>query len=376
MGKFEPIHNISNAVESSVSSSTYQDQTKTGDFYNGYPRNTDGSTNNESSWTTDWERWHGYYLDVPLFAAVIDTISAWTVGKGYKTDEKTQLILDKINGMGKDDFNSIIENLLRTCLIGGDSFAEIVRDKAGRLTNLKPLNPARMKSVFNSQGIISRYEQIDTGIIFKPKEIFHLCWNRLADEIHGKPFAEREESIIKQLKQLQEDLGIRFHRIVKPIRLYEADTDNPTELAAIEAKLANAYKKADHIVIPKGSLEQKEYGPTPSALDAIAYINDLIRAFITSCNCPEVILGWSVGTTDASAKIVYLSFQQPTERKQKFLEEQLRIQMGIKLDFEFPASLEPALTTAGGNLLNAPKNNTLVEDQKKAKKLNTPETTL
>jgi len=366
--------NISSATASTIADTDYSDQTKDGDFYNGGSTDTDGVNGNSTSWINDWAKWHNYYIDIPLFAESMDTLASWSVGRGFKANNKEKEKLRKIRGWGKDDFNTIIENLIRTMLICGDSFAEIVRDKAGRLTNLKPLNPSRIKINVDEYGIIKNYEQIDprskkaVGKPYNPKEIFHLSWNRLADEIHGKSYAERGESIIKQIKQLQEDLGIRFHRIVKPIRLYEANTDDTTELTALEAKLATAYKKADHIVIPKGSLALVDEGKNLSAIDAITYANDLIRSFVTSCGVPEVILGWSVGTTEASAKIVYLAYQQRIERIQKFVEENLIIQVGIEINFEFPASLEPALTEGRGGA--KPKVNTPSKDNQKAGKLN------
>jgi hypothetical protein len=345
-----PQMKISSVTESTIANTSYSNQTIGGDFYDGSSINPDGITGNKTSWIVDYAKWNGYYMDVPLFAESMDTLASWSVGKGLKADTKTLKILEKIHGFGKDTFNTIIENLTKVFLTAGDSFAEIVRDKAGRLTNLKPLNPSRIKTEFNEHGIIERYKQINPttkttiGTPFKAKEIFHLPWNRMADESHGKPYAERAEPIIKQIKQLQEDLGIRFHRIVKPLRLYEAKTDDETELAALEVKLANAYKKCDILVTPKGSIEAKDTQVVQNAQDAIQYANDLIRAFVTSCGVPEVILGWSVGTTEASAKIVYLAYQQRIERIQKFLEEQIKIQLGIEVNFEFPASLEPAMT--------------------------------
>ena len=364
---------ISSATASTVANSDYSNQLEGGDFYEGSSVQTDGVTGNKTTWTNDFATWHGLYTDVPIFAESMDTLASWSVGKGMKADKETLKKLEKIRGFGKDTFNTIIENLTKTFLIGGDSFAEIIKDKAGRLTNIKPLNPGSLKVNLNDYGIIENYEQINPttkktiGDPFKLKEIFHLPWNRLADEIHGKPYAERAGPIIKQIKQLQEDLGIRFHRIVKPIRLYEANTDDPTELETLEAKLAEAYKKCDHIVIPKGSLGLVDEGKNLSAIDAITYANDLIRSFVTSCGVPEVILGWSVGTTEASAKIVYLAYQQRIERIQKFLEEQIKNQLGLEVNFEFPASLEPAMTESrGGN----PKVSTPSKDNKKAGKIN------
>ena len=363
---------INKAVVGTSNTAAYADPTSGTDFYEGGSLATDGITGFESSFTTDFDKWHKYYVDVPLFAAIIDTLALYAVGKGYKADEKNLEKIKNIKGWGKDDFNTIIENLLRVCLMSGDSHGENIRDKAQRMTNLKPLNSGKVKVTTNAYGIIKHYELKNITEPFEPKRIFHLCWNRLADEIHGKPYAERAEPIIKQIKQLTEDLGLRFHRIVKPVRLYEADTDNEAKLKDTETKLKAGYANCEFIVIPKGTLEAVDVAAIPNAQDAIDYLNLLLRELIIICGVPEVVLGWSVGTTDASAKVVYLSFQQRIERIQKFLEEQLRIQLGIELNFEFPASLEPAMETAGDIVgqMETPTNNTPATDNKKAKKIN------
>ncbi|MCK9595424.1 MAG: phage portal protein [Candidatus Omnitrophica bacterium] len=370
---------VSNSVVGTLNTNSYTDPTaNTTDFYNSQSSKIDGVTGEESSHTPDFNKWHGYYEEVSIFGALVDILASWTVGKGFKGQEKEINKIKNIKGWGKDDINSIFENQLRTALICGDSFAEIIKDKAGRITNLKPINPGTIKIIVNDNGILDRYEQYITisgqkKMVnkFEPKQIFHLCWNRLADEIHGKSLAKRAEPIIKQIKQLQEDLGIRFHRIVRPLRLFVANTDDTTTLTEVEAKLNSSYKNCEIIVIPDKTLEEKDGAAIPSAVDAIQYLNNLLRNFVSACNCPEVIIGWSEGTTDASAKIVYLAFQQPTERKQKFMEEQIRLQLGIEINFEFPASLEPVTETAGDMPTNElPKNNPPESDEKKAGKLN------
>jgi len=364
---------VDNAVVSTMKNEAYSDPTKNVDFYGGGNLDSDGAQEVESYWVTDWGKWHKYYVDVPIFAAIIDTLAAYTTGKGFKTDEATMKKLNNISGWGKDDINSILENLTRVCLLGGDSMGEIIKDKAGRLTNLKPLNVGTMKNVLYPNGIISHYEQWvngkQRGENYDIKKIFHLCWGRLGDEIHGKPYAERVESLIKQIKQLTDDLGLRFHRIVKPVRLYEAETDDADKLSTIEGKLKTGYNTCEFIVIPKGTLEAKDVATIPDAEDAIKYLNNLMRQLISACGVPEVILGWSSGTTDASAKIVYLAFQQRIERIQLFLEKQIKLQLGIELNFEFPASLEPAVSPAGDGV-TPPKNNPPADDGKQEGKLN------
>jgi len=364
---------LNNAVVGTFHSEAYSNPFKSTDFYSDPSTDTDGATGEETNWTPEWKKWHGYYEDVPIFAAVIDTLAAWAVGRGIKGKDFDKV--KNIRGWGKDDFNSIIENLLRTCLICGDSHSEKIKDKAGRLTNLKPLNPGTIKHVVNAFGILERYEQTLGGYVQRldKDRIFHLCWNRLADEIHGKPLGARAEPIIIQIKQLQEDLGIRFHRITKPLRLFEAKTDDEDILSATEVKLKTSYKNAEIIVIPEGTLSEKEGMPTPSAQDTLIYLDYLTRNLVTAMNCPEIIMGWSKGSTEAGGKIVYLAFQQPTERKQLFLEEQMRLQLGLELEFEFPASLEEQMTTppVTGELgTETPKVSTPASDLGKSKKIN------
>ena len=365
---------LGSAVVGTQNEDSYVDRTSSStDFYNGGNLDTDGTNGFESSWTVDFSKWHKYYIDVPIFAAIIDTIEVYAVGKGYKADEKTKEKLNKITGWGKDDFDSIIGNLLRVCLLSGDSMGEIIKDKAKRLTNLKPLNVGTIKTVINKTGIIDHYEQQmngeKVGENIDSKKLFHLCWGRLGDENHGKPYAERVEPIIKQIKQLTEDLGLRFHRIVKPVRLFEAETDDSTKLKEVEGKLKSGYNNCEFIVIPKGTLTAQDVANIPNAEDAIKYLNFLMRSLVSACGVPEVLLGWSEGSTDASSKIVYLSFQQRIERIQLFLEKQIKLQLNIELNFEFPASLEPAVSSAGESV-KTPVNNPPAKDEDKAGKIN------
>lgn len=359
---------IDSAVESTASNSAYSDKTKNSDFYDGTPINLDSNVNEENKWRTDFATWHGYYDEIPIFSAIIDALACWAVGKGFKGKDAEKL--RKIKGWGKDDANSIFENMVRCFLICGDSHSEIIKDKAKRLTNLKPMNTGTINQIVNKRGILQRYEQENNPEPFKVEEVFHLCWNRLGDEIHGKPEAHRAEPIIKQIKQLQEDLGLRFHRVVKPIRLFEADTDNETSLTTIEGKLKTAYEKCDIIVVPKGTIGEAPGKNITPADDAIRYFDILLRNLVSACGVPEIILGWSSGT-EASSKIVYLAFQQRIEKIQRFLEDQIKLQLGLEINFEFPASLEPAMTQPQGQGNFPPKVNSPASDNSKHSKLNT-----
>jgi len=348
-----------------------------GDFRDSFrvaPQDTDspqGQT--ETTWIPKFARWNGYYRIIPEFAAVIDKLASWTVGRGYTTDARTMKILKKIRGWGKDDFNSILENQLRVAMICGDSFAEIVRDKAGRIINFKPLNAGSIMIVVNKKGMIDRYEQIapqseNKNIIFKLDEIFHLSWNREGDEIHGVPFGEKVEKVMKMRNESLEDLKVIFHRYAKPITIIPVDSDDQTVVNALKTKYESAYQNSETMLVPKGTIDTQDIKhvsiPQFSTLDPLPYQKYLVRLFTTAAGVPEVILGWGEETTEASSKIIYLAFQQTIEGGQRFLESQLELQAGIKIELEFPASIEPMAESAGTQVQS------ITTDAKKDSKLN------
>ena len=158
--------------------------------------------NNEISYQNlNWEKQYGYYSTIPEVKACIDTLSIWCVGKKYNTfDADTKVTLEDIRGWGQDTFQTILQNAVVVKRIGGDFFAEIVRNDTTRLVNLKPLDPSTIKIVCNKKGVLKRYEQISKydGSVTKlePTQVFHLMNKRVADCIHGVSDIDAVEKII------------------------------------------------------------------------------------------------------------------------------------------------------------------------------------
>jgi hypothetical protein len=297
-----------------------------------------------NDYTCSWSNWFGYYKVIPEIQAVIDAKARWTTGKGYKTDNKTKKILEKIRGNGKDTFDDILYNAVRVYTIGGDFFAEIIKTKRGELRNLKPINPGSITIKTNASGIITGYEQniISSGkkIRFNPDEILHLSWNRLGDECHGISTIQKMEDIIKMRNEAMADLRLVFHRYVKPLLITQVDTDDATEIAALKVKLDNCVANGENMIIPKDSVNVDRVSiPQYSTLDPLPWIQELQKFFIMAEGVPEIILGYGSDTTEASSKIMYLAFQQMVEHNQDFLEKQIKAQLDIELELEFPADL-------------------------------------
>lgn len=336
-----------------ITNATASDLTNVQEDYSVAPLTTDGIEEaGETEWTNEkWEQYLGYYKTIPELTAVIDAKATWTVGKGFVADEPTTIILDQINGFGKDTFNTILENMIRTMHIGGDAFAEIILDGDDNLANLKPLDPSSIRIVANRQGRIKRYEQIRkvkgekmVEREFQPDMLFHLARNRVADELHGVSVITAVENIILMRNEAMDDMKILMHRHVKPQRIWKLDTDDATEITKFKTTTDAATNKAENIYIPMGTVEHEIAAVSTNAtLNPLPWVQNLNTYFYQATGVPDIVVGGSSVLTEASAKIAYLAWQQTIEEEQLFVEEQALMQLNLEISLTFPASLDNEL---------------------------------
>lgn len=338
----------STITTSEISGVNYSDMSVSGnatDFFSIASQDVDSANGDETSWTPQFSRWNGYYKSTSDFQSIIDKVKSWVLGGGFEdsTDLKKT---EKINGWGKDDFLEICKNQLRVCMIAGDSFAEIIKDKKGRLINLKPLNAGTIKIIVDGKGRIKRYEQTIKGETekFKLDEIFHLSWKRIADEIHGIPLGECIESLILIRNETMFDQKIFFHRYVIPIMMIPIDEDNETEVTRIKAKYLNSYKKGEVMFVGKDVIDTKNIknalGDLPS-ISPLPYMEYIDKKLTTGSDVPELIMGWSKGVTEAGGKMVMIGWELSVKEKQKWLETQYKMQLKLDLKIVPPPTINP-----------------------------------
>jgi len=311
------------------------------------PVSTDGAgTIPETTYqNVNWSQDYGYYKTIPELQVAIDTKATWTIGAGFTTDFTTQNILDSIRGNGKDSFNSIIKNLIKVKTISQDSFAEIIRNKQNTLVNLKPLDPESMVIVQDDKGRIKRYEQVAKTKIpnkrFAPEKIFHLSHDRIADEIHGKRIIDSLQWLILARNEAMNDWKTVLHRNVAPLWIFHLDTDDTTQIAAFKTKNDNARANGENMYIPKGAVVPELVATASNAsLNPLNWINQLNDYFFQAVNVPQIIIGNAKEFTDASGKIVYLSYEQSVKAEQLYIEEQISNQLNLEIQLTFPASLQ------------------------------------
>ena len=334
-----------------INSAEASDLTNAMTDYSVDTKETDGANEyGETRWEIEnWSKYFGYYKTIPELRAVIDAKATWTIGKGFESDEITEMILDNIKGWGADTFNTILENMIRTMQISGDSFAEIIKDEHGDLINLKPLDPSVMVIITNPQGVIKRYEQNSKtegkkAKRFETKDIFHLARNRVADEIHGVSLVEALEWTILAKNESMADMKTLMHRHVHPRWIFHLDTDDETEIADFKVKQDKANANGENMYIPKDVVVPELQAVAPNAtLNPLPWQASLNNMFYQISQTPQIILGGSGEFTEASAKIAYLAFQQTIEEDQLYIMEQVLSQLNKVILLQFPASLENEL---------------------------------
>lgn len=315
-------------------------------------QNTEGvSDQKETEYlNSNFTKWYGYFKTISELNAAIKAKATWTVGKGIKAGNMETVILDKITGTGVDTFDSILKNMVIISHVNGDAYAEIVRNDKGTLINLKPLDPSSITVVFSRQGIITKYKQrnktgSDTGEkTFTPDKIFHLVKDRVADELGGASIIESVQWVIDAINETMADQRVLMHRNVVPKIVWKLDTDNETKIQAFKRKAETATANAEHLYIPKGAADFEVLAVPPnSSLNPMPWIEYLNGFFWKAVRIPQIIVGGSQEFTEATAKIAYLAFQQEVEEAQRDIEEQVWEQLALRIELNFPASLENEL---------------------------------
>jgi len=366
---------LSTVKTSNVSSVDYTDRPQSGsdsaqDLFRVEPKDVDSG----NTWTPEFSKWHGYYREIAEFRSAIDKIVSWVFGNGFeegKDLEKTK----NIRGWGKEDFLSIMKESLRTCLMPGDSTTEIIKDKKGRLINLKTINPGTM-TFHLKEGMLKNYTQLQEKgktETFQTDEIFHLSWNRTAGENHGIPLGEALENLMLMRSENMRDQHIFYHRFVQPVIYIEVDEDDPTELTRLKNEHKTAWKKGEVIFVGKDNIGKMRnaMADIPN-IDQMPWLKFLIRQFVTGTTVPEIIMGWGEGQTEAGVKIIMVGWRHSVMDLQKWIETQIKLQLKLDLKLKEPPTINPEGDGAkleGPGSSDAEVNSPISDDKKDGKEL-------
>lgn len=322
------------------------------------PTNTDGvSSQEETPYDfSDWMVNYGAFLDDPHFANAIMNNADWIWGRGWESDDETEIRTEVWNGYGKETALDIMRNLEIVAGIQGDAIAQIIWNDAEKRDypiNVKPLNMGSMRIWFNRQGIIIRYSQMDrTGsphkVIkdFNPEDIYHIQVDRVADQFHGLSKAKRLTKYIKAQGESFADNQTVMHREAKPVILIKLKTDDQSKIANIKDKVQTAMRMStDNIMFIPDDEDVFSYEVlkinTPSPI-LMEWKDSVRKDMYSTIGSPE-LLSDSSGATESGGKIGNLNFAQIVESRQLRREQSWKKQLHLKINLVPPKSIEETL---------------------------------
>lgn len=341
-------------VQTDITEATSSDYTNAVDDYAIDIRNIDGATDQkETEWTNaNWSKYWGYFNSIPDLKSAIIMKAIWDVGRGYETDPATEVILDHVSGWGKDSFEDILFNMCIIMRIGGDAFAEIIKE-GDKIINIKPLDPGSIKIVVDGMNRIKRYEQTSktdgktkTLNIWQPEEILHLSNNRLANQIHGISDIEALEKTILADEESLDDIKKLMHHQVKPFIMWKLKTSDKAKIAELVSKIDSARNLGEDMFIPDDddAIEWEQVNVNLSQL-VLTWRDDIRNRFYRTIMLPQIVPGAAGQGTESESKVIFLAFEQIVHKDQKFLEKQIWNQLFLKIDLVHPTSIAPELAT-------------------------------
>ncbi len=282
----------------------------------------------------------GYYFNHPQVSSPINALCTWAFGQGWTSEDKLmEVILPKIDGNGKETFDSIIWNHENVKLSNGDSFCEIIRNDQGTLVNLINISPERVKVVFVGPRI-KRYE-IWNGkkwVKKKTNEIFHSFNKKVGDSVRGNSQIQSNKSVLDAMIEAFNDERIIKHRD-KALGIVYYQTDKASKIAFANAAIEKAVKDGEMVGLPEGTAKIEPY-PSKSSEDRQNWLGYVESLSYQTGGVPRSIVT-SEGTSEVGGINGHLIFEPSYSHEQLDMENELWQQVAIKLKWNRPPSLAP-----------------------------------
>ncbi|HEC66896.1 MAG TPA: hypothetical protein ENI23_16600 [bacterium] len=282
----------------------------------------------------------GYYFNHPQVASPLNALCTWAFGQGYTTpDKEMEVILPKIDGNGKETFNSIIWNHENVKLSNGDSFIEIIRNKKGTLVNLINISPERVKVVFVGSRI-KRYEIWNGSkwVRKKTNEIFHSFNKKIGDSNKGTSQVQANKNVNDAMIEAFEDERVIKHRD-KALGIVYYKTSNAGKILFANEQIAKAVKNGEMVGLPEDTAEILPY-PSKSSEDRQNWLQYVENLGYQTGGVPRSI-ATSDGTSEVGGINGHLIFEPIYGKEQLDMENELWQQVAIKIKFTRPPSLAP-----------------------------------
>ena len=179
---------------------------------------------------------------------------------------------------------------------------------------------------------------------FKPHEMFHLSNNRLADQLHGISDIESlEPTILAELESFNDGKRL-MHQQARPFIIFKYKTDDHAKIKETAEKINKLREAGNDLHIPDDdnilSWEVVQVNPSQVVLE---WRNDIRNKFYRTILVPQILAGAGGQGTESDSKIIMIGSEQIIWKNQRYLERQIKAQLGLTIDLIHPTSISQDL---------------------------------
>ena len=279
------------------------------------------------------------YKNYGLVTGIVDKYVDFVVGPGFfvKTENKNaKRILDDF--MKDNNFDTVLRTWIKEALIKGNGYLEL-EFEGDKVKRMKVLDAKTMYVQRDKFGEVLAYNQyfgkLDSFmkgkiISFKPRQIAHITFNKLAGEAYGQGIVNPARSILSNIIGNE----IELHQLLKrkanaPYHVKIGSEEEPaslTEIRSFASDLEHLNNKHEWVTDHTTEIKSVDFGNLGEKFEFVLK-HDLDMAFF-AFQVPEVLMGRG-SIPEGLAQVQMDGFQRRVQSMQAEVEKLIESQIFI-----------------------------------------------
>lgn len=268
-------------------------------------------------------------------AEAVDSYVLHTLSNGYELtcEDGYEALKDRVQewlDQPHVDIESWWWEGILSAILAGDSYQELIMDRAGMPWGLVTRDPSMFSKDFDDKGRVTGYtqhipsqyfESIETSIKIPAESIINLVLFRVPGSVYGQSIWERAEDDILRDTDMVESLTKAMHRHGTPKQQWAVGTDeqpaSDADLAEVESKIKTVNALTDFATTHDIQINPLD---TTGITGAQEFSNITLQRMACSLGVPEENIGLGRGSTEATANVRLDTFRDKVSTIQKIVE--------------------------------------------------------
>jgi len=279
----------------------------------------------DGMYQTSYAYWNGYLDLMPLVESCLDArtqaaTSSWKL-EGRQASACTKKFKGVV-GNGNQSFKQILNNMLATALVCGDSYARIEQERGE--FNLFILPPDGVTQIVKD-GKLTKY-RFNYGKTeeYNVEDILHFSFGQRGSMTHGISALNRLEPYLLASLGMMYTYLETSNRMIKPSEIFYFTSSDRDVIKQTSKLITDFYRSNSPLLaVPEQKIKRVEPSNVSQGqtLDPMPFFRYVDAFTLNTFRCSEVILGTGTVNSEESARHQFTGFRQAVRWDQQLTEE-------------------------------------------------------